>query len=161
MAKEVFVTAKGLQDLKDELDKLKSVDRKEVAEKIKIARGYGDLSENAEYDAAKEEQGKLEAHIADLEVMIKNAKVIDSSELTLDNVQVGMTVKIQAVANGMTREYAITGSTEADVKQNRISDESPLGKGLLGHKIGEIADVILPNGTVVQYEVLEIRRTQH
>lgn len=158
MAKEVVVTRKGLQDLQDELDQLKSVKRKEVADKIKVARGYGDLSENAEYDAAKEEQAFVEARIADLEAMVKNAKVIDDSELSSDTVTVGMHVVIRE-PGCENEEYDITGSTEADVNQGKISDESPIGKALLGHHCGDEVEVTLPNGGTIIFEVVEIRRS--
>lgn len=158
MAKEIVVTRKGLQDLQEELDNLKSVKRKEVADKIKIARGYGDLSENAEYDAAKEEQAFVEARIADLEAMVKSARVIDDSELNLDTVAVGMHVVIREPGCD-TEEYDITGSTEADVNKGKISDESPIGKALLGHRVGDSVEVTLPGGGTITFEVVEIRRS--
>ena len=158
MAKEIVVTRKGLQDLQEELDNLKSVKRKEVADKIKVARGYGDLSENAEYDAAKEEQAFVEARIADLEAMVKTARVIDDSELNLDTVAVGMHVVIRE-PDCDPEEYDITGSTESDVNKGKISDESPIGKSLLGHHVGDLVEVPLPNGNTITFEVMEIRRS--
>lgn len=157
--KEVVVTRAGLDALEQELEHLKIVRRKEVAEKIKVARGYGDLSENAEYDAAKDEQGEIESRIATLEAMLKNVRVIDSDDLSTEAVSVGTHVKIED-EDGDVDEYDITGSTEADPMNGRISDESPVGAGLLGKKVGEIADITLPNGAVVQYKVLEITHAE-
>ena len=135
MAKEVVVTHEGYKKLEQELDTLRTVKRKEVAEKIKVARGYGDLSENAEYDAAKEEQAVVEARIADLEATLKVARIIDDSDLSHDTVSIGMRVRIlpegQSEENAM--EFDITGSTEADMSLHRISDESPVGSALIGH----------------------------
>ena len=132
MAKEVVVTREGYQKLEQDLNELRTVKRKEVADKIKVARGYGDLSENAEYDAAKEEQAIVEARIADLEATLKVARIIDDSELSNDTVSIGMRVKILAEGDDPedAEEYDITGSTEADMNQNRISDESPVGASL-------------------------------
>ena len=157
--KEVVVTRAGLEALEQELENLKIVRRKEVAEKIKVARGYGDLSENAEYDAAKDEQGEIESRIATLEAMLKNVRVIDSDDLSTETVSVGTHVKIED-EDGDVDEYDITGSTEADPMNGRISDESPVGAGLLGKKVGEIADISLPNGSTVQYKVLEITHAE-
>ena len=129
MAKEVVVTHEGYKKLEEELDTLKTVKRSEIAEKIKVARGYGDLSENAEYDAAKEEQAVVEARIADLEATLKIARIMDDSDLSLDTVSIGMHVRILAEGDepDEAEEYDITGSTEADIDQGRISDESPVG----------------------------------
>ena len=126
MAKEVVVTREGYQKLEQDLEELRTVKRKEVADKIKVARGYGDLSENAEYDAAKEEQAIVEARIADLEATLKVARIIDDSELSNDTVSIGMRVKILAEGDDPedAEEYDITGSTEADMDLNRISDEA-------------------------------------
>lgn len=125
MAKEVVVTHEGYKKLEEELDTLKTVKRSEIAEKIKVARGYGDLSENAEYDAAKEEQAVVEARIADLEATLKIARIMDDSDLSLDTVSIGMHVRILAEGDepDEAEEYDITGSTEADIDQGRISDE--------------------------------------
>lgn len=125
MAKEVVVTHEGYKKLEEELDTLKTVKRSEIAEKIKVARGYGDLSENAEYDAAKEEQAVVEARIADLEATLKVARIMDDSDLSLDTVSIGMHVRILAEGDepDEAEEYDITGSTEADIDQGRISDE--------------------------------------
>ena len=162
MAKEVVVTHEGYKKLEQELDTLRTVKRKEVAEKIKVARGYGDLSENAEYDAAKEEQAVVEARIADLEATLKVARIIDDSELSNDTVSIGMRVKILAEGDDPedAEEYDITGSTEADMNQNRISDESPVGAALIGHKAGDEVDVTLPNGNIIVYKVLAVSRSK-
>lgn len=162
MAKEVVVTREGYQKLEQDLEELRTVKRKEVADKIKVARGYGDLSENAEYDAAKEEQAIVEARIADLEATLKVARIIDDSELSNDTVSIGMRVKILAEGDDPedAEEYDITGSTEADMNLNRISDESPVGSALIGHKPGDEVDVTLPNGNVIVYKVLAVSRSK-
>ena len=155
MNKEVVMTYAGLRALEDELENLKTVKRKEVAEKIKVARGYGDLSENSEYDEAKNEQGMIESRIAELEKRLKHARVIDGSELTNESVSVGSHVKIRD-EDGDEDEYDITGSTEADPLAGKISDESPIGAALIGHSAGERVDVTLPNGSTGVYEIVEI-----
>lgn len=162
MAKEVVVTHEGYQKLEQELDNLRTVKRKEVADKIKVARGYGDLSENAEYDAAKEEQAIVEARIADLEATLKIARIIDDSDLSNDTVSIGMKVKILAEGDeeDEAEEYDITGSTEADMDLNRISDESPVGAALIGHKAGDSVDVTLPNGSIITYKILAVDRSK-
>ena len=162
MPKEVVVTHEGYKKLEQELDNLRTVKRKEVADKIKVARGYGDLSENAEYDAAKEEQAIVEARIADLEATLKVARIIDDNDLSQDTVSIGMRVKILAVGDDEdeAEEYDITGSTEADMDYNRISDESPVGPALIGHKAGDLVQVSLPNGNVVGYKVLAVSRSK-
>lgn len=162
MAKEVVVTRQGYQKLEQELDELRTVKRKEVADKIKVARGYGDLSENAEYDAAKEEQAIVEARIADLEATLKVARIIDDSELSNDTVSIGMRVKILAEGDDPedAEEYDITGSTESDISLGRISDESPVGAALVGHKAGDSVDVTLPSGSIITYQVLAVSRSK-
>ena len=162
MAKEVVVTRQGYQKLEQELDELRPVKRKEVADKIKVARGYGDLSENAEYDAAKEEQAIVEARIADLEATLKVARIIGDSELSNDTVSIGMRVKILAEGDEPedAEEYDITGSTESDISLGRISDESPVGAALVGHKAGDSVDVTLPNGSIITYQVLAVSRSK-
>lgn len=156
-AKEVIVTVAGLKALEDELEELKTVRRKDVAEKIKVARGFGDLSENSEYDEAKNEQAFIESRIAQLEAMLKNARVIDNDELNLDTVSVGTHVKIED-EDGEVEEYDITGSTEADPMNGKISDESPVGAALVGKKTGDNVTVSLPNGGTIDYKILEISR---
>ena len=162
MPKEVVVTHEGYKKLEQELDTLRTVKRKEVAEKIKVARGYGDLSENAEYDAAKEEQAIVEARIADLEATLKVARIIDDNDLSQDTVSIGMRVKILAVGDDEdeAEEYDITGSTEADMDYNRISDESPVGAALVGHKAGDEVAVTLPNGNIIDYKILAVSRSK-
>ena len=156
MAKEVVVTREGYNKLEQELENLRTVKRKEVADKIKVARGYGDLSENAEYDAAKE------ARIADLEATLKLARIMDESELSNDTASIGMHVKILAEGDDLedAEEYDLTGSTEADMDLNRISDESPVGAALIGCKVGDSVDVTLPNGNIITYKLLEVSRSK-
>ena len=162
MAKEVVVTREGYQKLEQDLNELRTVKRKEVADKIKVARGYGDLSENAEYDAAKEEQAIVEARIADLEATLKVARIIDDSELSNDTVSIGMRVKILAEGDDPedAEEYDITGSTEADPLHGKLSDESPVGAALLGKHAGDVADITLPNGATIVYKVLAVSRSK-
>ena len=162
MAKEVVVTHEGYKKLEQELDSLRTVKRKEVAEKIKVARGYGDLSENAEYDAAKEEQAIVEARIADLEATLKVARIIDDDDLSAGTVSIGMRVRILAEGDDEdeAEEYDITGSTEADMDMNRISDESPVGADLVGHKAGDEVEVTLPNGNIIDYKILSVARSK-
>ena len=162
MAKEVVVTHEGYKKLEQELDSLRTVKRKEVAEKIKVARGYGDLSENAEYDAAKEEQAIVEARIADLEATLKVARIIDDDDLSAGTVSIGMRVRILAGGDDEdeAEEYDITGSTEADMDMNRISDESPVGAALVGHKAGDEVEVTLPNGNIIDYKILSVARSK-
>ncbi|MEG1640788.1 MAG: transcription elongation factor GreA [Ruthenibacterium sp.] len=155
--KEIVMTYAGLRALEDELEELKTVKRKDVAEKIKVARGYGDLSENSEYDEAKNEQGFVESRIALLEKMLKHARVIDADDLTTDIVGIGSHVKISD-EDGDVDEYDITGSTEADPVAGKISDESPVGGALLGHKVDDIVEIVLPNGNISHYKILEIGR---
>ena len=162
MAKEVVVTHEGYKKLEQELDSLRTVKRKEVAEKIKVSRGYGDLSENAEYDAAKEEQAIVEARIADLEATLKVARIIDDDDLSAGTVSIGMRVRILAEGDDEdeAEEYDITGSTEADMDMNRISDESPVGAALVGHKAGDEVEVTLPNGNIIGYKILSVARSK-
>ncbi len=157
--KEYVVTYAGLTKLEYELDQLKTVRRKDVAEKIKVARGYGDLSENSEYDEAKNEQGMVESRIAELEAMLKNIRVIDEEELTTEHVMVGSHVKVKD-EDGDVDEYDIVGSTEADPVNGKISDESPIGGALMGHGVGDKVEVHLPSGAVVQYEIVEITKAE-
>ena len=159
MEKEIVMTYAGLRALEDELEQLKTVKRKEVAEKIKVARGYGDLSENSEYDEAKNEQGLVEGRIALLEKMLKHARVVTEDELSTDHISVGSHVRIKD-EDGDEDEYGITGSTEADPVNGKISDESPIGAALIGHSVGDKVDITLPSGAVVQYEVMEIGRAE-
>ena len=156
MDKKVVVTASGLKALEEELEMLKTVRRKEVSEKIRVARGYGDLSENSEYDEAKNEQAIVEARIADLEVMLKNIIILDESELANDTISLGSKVKVYDEEFEEELEYVIVGSTEADLESGKISDESPVGKALIGKKVGEVADAILPGGDTAKFRVISI-----
>lgn len=157
MAKQVMLTEEGLKKLETELEVLKGEKRTEIAEKIKVARSYGDLSENSEYDDAKNEQAILEARIADIEASLKNAVIIDESEISNDRVHLGSTVKIKNLANDMEMTIRIVGSNESDPKKLQISDESPVGMGLLGKAIDDVAEIETPGG-VVAYKVMEISR---
>ena len=150
MAKQVMLTEEGLKKLEAELEVLKGEKRTEIAEKIKVARSYGDLSENSEYDDAKNEQAILEASL-------KNAVIIDESEISNDRVHLGSTVKIKNLANDMEMTIRIVGSNESDPKKLQISDESPVGMGLLGKSIDDVAEIETPGG-VVAYKVMEISR---
>ena len=156
--KKNLLTYKGLKELEDELQELKVVKRKEVAQKIKEAREQGDLSENAEYDAAKDEQRDIEARIEELEKILKNAEVIDEDEVDLDKINVGCTVLLYDVEFEEEVTYRIVGSTEADILNNKISNESPIGRALMGAKIGQTVDVEGPDGTC-QFKILEIKRS--
>ena len=155
--KQVTLTASGLEKLEEELEYLKTKKRKEVSEKIKVALGFGGLSENSEYDEAKNEQAHVEARIVTLENMLKNAVVIDESEIDLDRVGLGTKVKVLDVEFDEEIEYNIVGSTEADPDQQKISDESPVGKALIGRKVGETVSVETPGG-VIEFKILEISK---
>ena len=156
MEKKVVVTASGLKALEDELEMLKTVRRSEISEKIRVARGYGDLSENSEYDEAKNEQAIVEARIADLEVMLKNVVILDESEIVKDVISLGSNVKVYDEEFEEELEYVIVGSTEADLDLGKISDESPVGKALMGKKVGEVAEAILPTGDTAKFRVISI-----
>lgn len=156
-AKKTLLTYTGLKKLEDELENLKVVKRKEVAGKIKEAREQGDLSENAEYDAAKDEQRDIELRIEELEKLLKNAEVVDEDEIDLDKVGIGCQVKVYDVDFDEEMEFKIVGSTEANSLQNKISNESPVGAALIGKSVGDVVDVETQAG-VLQYKVLEIQR---
>ena len=158
MDKKNILTYQGLQKLEEELQNLKVVRRKEVAQKIKEAREQGDLSENAEYDAAKDEQRDIEARIEDIEKILKNAEVVVEEEVELDKISIGCKVKILDVEENEELEYKIVGSTEANSLQGKISNESPVGKALLGAKIGDVVKVETHVGEL-EYKVLEIQRS--
>ncbi|MFR4439467.1 MAG: transcription elongation factor GreA [Hungatella sp.] len=155
--KKNILTYAGLKQYEDELQNLKVVKRKEVAQKIKEAREQGDLSENAEYDAAKDEQRDIELRIEELEKLLKNAEVIVEDEIDLDKINIGCKVKVYEIDFDEEMEFKIVGSTEANSLQNKISNESPVGKALIGKKVGDIVDVETQVG-VIQYKVLEIQR---
>ena len=156
-AKKSLLTYAGLKKLEDELHDLKVNRRKEVAGKIKEAREQGDLSENAEYDAAKDEQRDIELRIEELEKLLKNAEVVVEDEIDLEKISVGCQVKVLEMDEDEEMEFRIVGSTEANSLQNKISNESPVGHALLGKKVGDVVDVETQVG-VIQYKVLEIQR---
>lgn len=152
-----YLTQEGLDRLKKEIDHLKRVERPSISQQIAEARDKGDLSENAEYDAAKEAQGLLELKISKMEATLSDAVVIDESKLDTDKVLILSKVKLKNQNNGMEVEYTIVPETDADLKAKKISVESPIGKGLLGKKLGDIAEIQVPNGTV-KFEVMAISR---
>ncbi len=152
-----YYTEEGLQKLKSELYHMKTVQRPAISEQIAEARDKGDLSENAEYDAAKEAQGLLEMKISKMENIIANARLIDETHIDNSKVFILSNVKIKNIANGMEMDYILVAENEADIKLKKISVDSPIGKGLLGKKVGEIADVQTPGG-IVQFEILNISR---
>ena len=155
--KAVLLTSEGLKTLQDELENLKTVTRNEIAEKIKIARGFGDLSENSEYDEAKNEQAKIEARIVELEAMLKNVEIIEDVKGKAKTVVIGVKVKVLDEEYGDESEYRVVGSTEADPRDGKISDESPVGKALLGKKLGDIVTVEAPGGEF-KLKILEISK---
>jgi transcription elongation factor GreA len=157
MSQFSYFTEEGLKKLKDELHQLKVHERSSISKQIAEARDKGDLSENAEYDAAKEAQGLLELKISKLEEVLSNARLIDESTLDLSKVLILSKVKIKNVSNGSTMSYTLVAENEADLKAGKISVDSPIGKGLLGKKIGEKADITVPNGTL-QFEIIDISR---
>ena len=157
MKKVSYYTAEGLKKLRDELNQLKDVERPRASQAIAEARDKGDLSENAEYDAAKEAQGLLEMKIAKLEELVANARIIDESQLDVSKVLVLSTVKLKNLANKMQITYTLVAESEADLKAGKISVSSPIGKGLLGKSVGEIAEIKVPSGTL-KLEILEISR---
>ena len=157
MKKVSYYTAEGLKKLRDELNQLKDVERPRASQAIAEARDKGDLSENAEYDAAKEAQGLLEMKIAKLEELVANARIIDEAQLDVSKVLVLSTVKLKNLANKMEITYTLVAESEADLKAGKISVSSPIGKGLLGKSVGEIAEIKVPNGTL-KLEILEISR---
>ena len=152
-----YYTAEGLKKLKDELSHLKDIERPKASNAIAEARDKGDLSENAEYDAAKEAQGMLEMKISKLEATLSNARLIDESQLDLSKVLVLSKVTMKNLNNQMQLKYTLVAESEADLKSGKISVNSPIGKGLLGKKVGEIAEVIVPNGTI-KFEIISIER---
>lgn len=155
--KQFLMTYEGVKKLEEELEFLKTVKRKEITEKIKVALGYGDLSENSEYDEAKNDQAFTEGRILQLENMLKNAVVVDENEIPKDKVSVGSIVKVMDYDFDEEVEYTMVGSAEADPMNLRISNESPVGSALIGKKVGDVVEVVVPNG-VSKFEVLGIRR---
>jgi transcription elongation factor GreA len=157
MSKISYYTEKGLKELRQKLDHLKDIERPLASKAIGEARDKGDLSENAEYDAAKEAQGMLEMEISKLEETLSNARIIDESKLDSSKILIHSTVKIKNLTNSATMEYKLVAQSEANLSQGKISVDSPIGKGLLGKKNGDIAEIAIPNGNV-KFEILEISR---
>ena len=156
-AKKNILTYEGLKKYEEELEHLKVVTRKEVAQKIKEARAQGDLSENAEYDAAKDEQRDIEARIEELEKILKNVEVVVEDEVDLDKINIGCKVRIKDLEFNEELEYKLVGSTEANSLKGKISNESPVGRALIGASVGDVVEVETPAG-IIKYEVLEIQR---
>ena len=155
--KKYVMTYEGVKKVEEELNYLKTVKRKEITEKIKVALGYGDLSENSEYDEAKNEQAFTEGRIIQLENMLKNATVVDESEIEVGKVSIGSIVKVKDLEFDEEVEYSIVGSAEADPMEGKLSNESPVGAALIGAAVGDIVEAAIPDG-VCKFEVLEIRR---
>ncbi len=155
--KEVILTPEGLKKLEEELETLKSVKRREVAERIKVAIGYGDISENSEYDDAKNDQAFIEGRVITLEKMLRNARIINSDEVDTDVVSIGSIVTLQDVEFKETIEYTIVGTAESDPSNNKISNESPVGRAILGKKKGATVDVNVPAG-IIQYKIMDISK---
>ncbi|MDB4635397.1 transcription elongation factor GreA [Flavobacteriaceae bacterium] len=158
MSKVSYYTAEGLKKLKDELNQLRDIERPKASQAIAEARDKGDLSENAEYDAAKEAQGLLELKIAKMEEILAGARLIDESQLDVSKVLVLSTVKLKNTQNGMLMSYTLVAESEADLKSGKISVNSPIGQGLLGKKVGDIAEIKVPNGTM-GFEIVAITRS--
>ena len=155
MAKQSYVTEKGLNKLREELKQLETVERPKIKKQIADARDKGDLSENAEYDAAKEEQGMLEMRIQKLKSTIANSRILDESRIDTSTVQIMNTVKIKNKKNNAVMEYTIVSETEADLKNRKISVTSPIARGLLGKKVGDVVDIEVPNG-IIPFEIMDI-----
>lgn len=155
MEKDIFFTPEGLEKMEAEIEYLKTVRRKEVADRIKVALGYGDLSENSEYDEAKNEQAQVEERIVKLENMVRNAKVIDEQDLNTEIVNVGSKVAVKDLADGEEEEFTIVGSAEADPLSGKISNESPVGAKLLGTSVGDVVEIEIPDG-MIKYEIVSI-----
>ncbi len=156
MPKDTILTPEGLEKLQAELEELTTTKRREVAERIKDAREYGDISENSEYDDAKNEQAMLEARIANIEERLRSATVVKAEDLTNDVVQVGSLVNVKDQDSGKSDQFSIVGSTEANPAENRLSNESPVGRALIGHKKNDVVTVQLPNGTSRDLKITKI-----
>ncbi len=156
MPKDVILTPEGLEKLQRELDDLQTTRRREVAERIKEAREFGDIAENSEYDDAKNEQMMLEQKIAQLEERLRSAQIVNTSELSTDLVRVGVTVNVKDEKTGDSDKYTIVGSAEANPSEKKLSNESPVGKALIGHKRGDTVDVALPNGKKRKLKITKI-----
>jgi len=157
MSTPAYYTEEGLKKLMDELHHMRSVERPHLSQQIADARDKGDLSENAEYHAAKEDQGLLEARIAKLEAVVANARVIDSSQMDTSKAYIHTTVKVKQVGGGVERAFTLVAESEADIKTGKISVNSPIGKGLLGKAVGDVAEVVTPTGST-RFEILDITR---
>lgn len=155
--KQTILTQEGLSKLEEELEYLKSVKRRDIADKIKVALSFGDLAENSEYDEAKNEQAIVEARIAEIEATLMNVVLLDAESLTTEHIQIGNKIKLKNVATGAVLSLQVVGSKEVDMKVGKLSDESPVGKACMGHKVGDIVDAEAPAG-VTQYEILEISK---
>ena len=161
MAKQIkSVTEAGFKKLKDELDYLKNVKRREAAERVGEARSYGDLSENSEYDDAKNEQAKVEAQIAELEETIAHVKIVNHEDINTNVANIGLTVKVLYIDDEEEVEYSLVGSREVDVLNNKISDQSPIGKAIMGTKAGDIITVDIPNGSI-KLKILDVKKTEN
>lgn len=156
--KEVFLTREGYDNLKEELEQLKTVTRKEVAERIKVALGYGDLSENAEYDQAKNEQAHVEERILQIENILRSAKIVEEHEVTTDKVNISTDVTVLEEGEDEPEVFSIVGSAESDPMNNKISNESPLGAALLGRRRKDVIEVKAPDG-IIKYKIISIKKT--
>lgn len=154
---KTILTKEGLEKLQAELENLKTVKRREVAEKIKTAMSFGDLSENSEYDEAKNEQGLVEARIAQIEATLMNVEILDEGSLTTDQIQIGNKITIKNVDTGKILNLSMVGSREVDIKANKISNESPVGAACMGHSVGDIVEAETPSG-ISKFEILEISK---
>lgn len=155
--KEIILTQDGLKKLEEELENLKSVKRREVAERIKIAIGYGDISENSEYEDAKNEQAFIEGRIITLEKMLRNARIINNDEIDIDTVSIGSIVTVEDLEFKDITHYTIVGTAESNPSENKISNESPVGRAILGKKKGTVVDVNVPAG-IIQYKIVDIKK---
>ena len=160
MSEEVLLTEKGFEKLEEELDHLVNVKRREVAKRIKVAREFGDISENSEYDDAKNEQAFIEGRIKEIENMLRNARVVKDDEINDKTVNIGTTVRLKEKETGKEYTYTIVGSAESDPLNNKISNESPIGKSIIGHTIGDLVKVEIPSG-IANYEVLAIKKSKN
>jgi transcription elongation factor GreA len=156
MARDVILTPEGLEKLKDELEELQTVRRREVAERINEAREFGDISENSEYDDAKNEQMMLEQRIARLEERLRSAQVVDAKDISTDSVQVGSTVSVKDEKTGKSQKFTIVGSAEANPSEHKLSNESPVGRALIGHKRNDVVSVQVPRGPARQLKITKI-----
>ncbi len=158
MAEELILTREGYQKIEQEHELLVSVRRKEVAERIKEAISYGDISENSEFDSAKNEQAELEERIIKLENMLRNATIVDDEDISLEVVNVGLVIKVKDMEDGEILDFTIVGSSEIDPQNFKISNESPIGRALMGRRVGDLVEVPIPDGAVIKYEILEINK---